>query len=188
MSGAAANERAFDPRLIGGVIAIGIIAFIALWALIALGPDLRSGNDGKGHALSRGAPGFGGIVDLLERAGAEVELRRRPERYGGGDQPLLILTPTHRTQPGEVAELLNAQGGAPTLVILPKWYALPIPNEAEKPGWSGPAMAVPPLFRSAERRGGKERVRTRRSRWSPFHLQKHTHSTNTTCQRTHTLR
>ncbi|WOF43726.1 DUF4350 domain-containing protein [Sphingopyxis indica] len=147
MSGTAANERAFDPRLIGGVIAVGIVAFIALWALIALGPDLRSGNDGKGHALSRGAPGFAGIVDLLERAGAEVELRRRPERYGGGDQPLLILTPTHQTQPGEVAELLNAQGGAPTLVILPKWYALPIPNEAEKPGWSGPAMAVPPPLR-----------------------------------------
>lgn len=146
MSGAA-NQRAFDPRLIGAVIAVGIVAFIALWALIALGPDLKSGNDGKGHALSRGAPGFAGIVDLMERAGAEVELRRRIERFRGGDRPLLILTPTHRTEPGEVAELLGAHGRAPALVILPKWYALPIPGEAEKPGWSGPAMAVPPPLR-----------------------------------------
>ena len=147
MSGTAANDKAFDPRLIGGVIAVGIVAFIALWALIALGPDLKSGNDGKGHALSRGAPGYAGIVDLMERAGAEVELRRRLERFRGGDQPLLILTPTHQTQPGELAELLNAHGGAPALVILPKWYALPIPSQAERPGWSGPAMAVPPPLR-----------------------------------------
>ena len=113
MSSTAANDKAFDPRLIGAVIAIGIVAFIALWALIALGPDLKSGNDGKGHALSRGAPGYAGIVDLLERAGAEVDLRRRPERFSGGDRLLLILTPTHQTQPGELAELLDAQGGAP---------------------------------------------------------------------------
>jgi chromate transporter len=28
---AAANDHGFSPRLIGGVIAVGIVAFIALW-------------------------------------------------------------------------------------------------------------------------------------------------------------
>lgn len=145
MSGAGASERTFDPRLIGGVIAIGLIAFVALWALIALGPQLKSGNDGKGHALSRGAPGFAGIVDLAERAGAEVELRRRIESWHGGEWwPLLILTPTHEALPGEVAELIDAQGEAPVLVVLPKWRTMPMLGEAPKPGWSGPAFPVPP--------------------------------------------
>src|SRR5690606_26255903 len=143
VSGAGTSDKAFDPRLIGGVIAIGLIAFVALWALIALGPQLKSGNDGKGHALSRGAPGFAAIVDLAERAGADVELRRRIERWRGGEwQPLLILTPTHEALPGEVAGLIDAQGEAPVLVVLPKWRTMPMLGEAPKPGWSGPAFPV----------------------------------------------
>src|SRR3546814_19020274 len=115
---AGANGKAVDPRLSGGVSGIGLIAVVALWALIALGPQLKSGNDGKGHALSRGAPGFAAIVDLAERAGADVELRRRIERWRGGEwQPLLILTPTHEALPGEVAGLIDAQGEAPVLVV-----------------------------------------------------------------------
>ena len=31
----------FNPLLIAGVVVVGIIAFIALWALIALGAGLR---------------------------------------------------------------------------------------------------------------------------------------------------
>src|SRR3546814_12747815 len=100
MSDVNANHaHGFNPRLIAGVVAIGVIAFIALWALIALAPQLGSGNDGGGHALSKAAPGYAGIVDLAERAGAEVELRRRAEttRYGEYEA-LLVLTPTHRTR------------------------------------------------------------------------------------------
>src|SRR3546814_18872596 len=129
MSGASASESTFNPRLIGGVIAIGVIAFIALWALLALGPQLRSGNDGKGHALSRGAPGFAGIVDLAERAGAHVELRRHIEsQRGGKGGPLLILTQTHEPLPGEVAEQTAAPCEAPTLTVLPPWRHLPHPR------------------------------------------------------------
>ena len=34
----AADDHGFNPRLIAAVVAIGVIAFVALWALIALGP------------------------------------------------------------------------------------------------------------------------------------------------------
>ena len=57
MSDTAATSDGFNPRLIAAVIAIGIVAFVALWALIALGPQVSSGNDGGGHALSKAAPG-----------------------------------------------------------------------------------------------------------------------------------
>lgn len=146
MSASTAHDAGFNPRLIGGVIVIGIIAFIALWALIALGPQLSTGKDGGGHALSKAAPGYAAIVDLLERAGADVELRRQvePPQYDDYTQ-LAILTPTVRTRPEEMTELLEAQGKAPVLIILPKWYTPPTPGKAPKPGWAGPGIpGMPP--------------------------------------------
>jgi len=148
MSASAAHDAGFNPRLIGGVVVIGIVAFIALWALIALGPQLSSGNDGGGHALSKAAPGYAGIVDLLERAGADVELRRQVETTQYEDyEPIIVLTPTERTRPEEMKELIEAQGSAPVLIILPKWIAGRIPGEAAKPGWVSGGIANPPPAR-----------------------------------------
>jgi len=133
---AAPHDHGFNPRLIAAVVAIGVIAFIALWALIALGPQLSSGNDGGGHALSKAAPGYAGIVDLAERAGAEVELRRRVETASYEEyEPLLVLTPTHRTRAPEIAELVDAQISAPVLIVLPKWQTMAVPGQTQKPGW-----------------------------------------------------
>lgn len=152
MSEAAANDHGFNPRLIAAVVAIGVVAFIALWALIALGPQLSSGNDGGGHALSKAAPGYAGIVDLVERAGAEVELRRRVEPTLYEEyEPLLVLTPTHRTRAPEIAELLDAQRSTPALIVLPKWQTMAVPGQTPKPGWVSagfrmrpPAAMLPP--------------------------------------------
>lgn len=145
---ATANDHGFNPRLMAGVVAIGVIAFIALWALIALGPQLASGNNGGGHALSKAAPGYAGIVDLLERAGAEVELRRTAESQSYEEyNPLLILTPTHRSRPEEISALIDAQSGGKVLIILPKWEVMPIPGQAPKPGWVGAGFPVTPPAR-----------------------------------------
>src|SRR3546814_12706210 len=131
---AAPHGHGFNPRLIAGVVAIGVIAFIALWALIALGPQLSSGNDGGGHALSKAAPGYAGIVDLAERAGAEVELRRRVETASYAEyEPPLVLTPTHRTRAPEIAELVDAQLSAPVLIVLLKWQKMAVPGQTQKP-------------------------------------------------------
>lgn len=146
MTAAADHDGGFSPRLIAGVVAIGVVAFIALWALIALGPQLSSGNDGGGHALSKGAPGYAGVVDLLERSGADVELHRRTEPNEYEDfRQLVILTPTLRTRPDELKRLIDAQGNLPVLVVLPKWMAMRIPGENQRPGWVGAAASnLPP--------------------------------------------
>ncbi len=154
MSKAATNDHGFNPRLIAAVVAIGVIAFIALWALIALAPQISSGNDGGGHALSKAAPGYAGIVDLAERAGAEVELRRRVEVESYEEyEPLLVLTPTHRTRAPEIAELLDAQRTGPVLIVLPKWQTMAVPGQTPKPGWASagfpvrpPAKMLPPAY------------------------------------------
>ncbi|KTE46609.1 MULTISPECIES: DUF4350 domain-containing protein [unclassified Sphingopyxis] len=146
MSGDTANgESAFNPRLMAGVVVIGIIAFIALWALVALGPQFSTGKNVQGHALSKAAPGYAGIVDLIERAGATVDIRRGVETYAYDDyQPLIVLTPTHETRAEEIAELLTSAGGAPVLIVLPKWRAMRIPGSDTKPGWVSVGAPVAP--------------------------------------------
>lgn len=145
MSGAATGETSFNPRLIAAVVVIGIVAFIALWALIALGPQIGKGNDGGGHALSKAAPGYAGIIDLVERAGASVEVRRKtgPYRYDEYE-PLIVLTPTHRTRPEEIAGLIAGAGGSAVLVVLPKWEAGRIPGTDTKPGWVSAGYPMTP--------------------------------------------
>src|SRR3546814_11037034 len=105
---------------------------ISDWSSDVCSSDL---NDGGGHALSKAAPGYAGIVDLAERAGAEVELRRRVEttRYGEYE-PLLVLTPTHRTRAPEISELIDAQTRPPLLIVLHKWQPLAFPGQTQKPG------------------------------------------------------
>ncbi len=136
MSSGAASDGGFNPRLIGGVVAIGIVAFIALWALIALGPQLSSGNDGGGHALSKAAPGYAAIVDLLERSDAVVDLRRSDEapEYAEEWRELLVLTPSHQTKPDDLARVIEGNRRGPILIVLPKWQTGRHPDKA---GWSG---------------------------------------------------
>lgn len=169
MSEAGGADHGFDPRLIVAVVAIGIVAFVALWALIALGPQLSSGNDGGGHALSKAAPGYAAIVDLAERAGADVELRRSadPVRYADYE-PLLVLTPMHRTRPEEIAELVDGQAADRILVILPKWQAGRLPGQTLKPGWVGAGFAnAPPARLLPPARFGDVTIRASASKAQP---------------------
>lgn len=154
MSGETGSANPFNPKLIAGVIVAGVIAFVALWALIALGPQISSGNDGGGHAMSKAAPGYAAIADLVERAGGSVDVRRSAGEPPSDDwRELLILTPTHRTKPEEIARLIDSHGDGPVLLVLPKWEAARVPGQGEKPGWvsagavsSPPVDLVPPAF------------------------------------------
>ncbi|MEY4270464.1 MAG: hypothetical protein RLZZ58_1680 [Pseudomonadota bacterium] len=129
----------FSPRLMLALIGGGIVFFFLFWGLIAFGPNLANGNNGGGHALSRGAPGFAGIADLAERMGLESQIRRNVPTSdinfnadGDAIASLLILTPAPNTAPEKVAELIKAHGDQPVLVVLPKWTAMP---DGKKPGW-----------------------------------------------------
>ena len=142
MTGERAGDHGFNPLVMAAMVLVGVIAFIALWALVALGPQLSSGNDGGGHALSKAAPGYAAIVDLLERAGADVELRRRVGT-GSYDKTLLILTPALNSKPADIEELVRKQDDR-ALIVLPKWQTMRLPGQARKPGWVGSGFAVTP--------------------------------------------
>lgn len=129
MTGAAANrgEGAFNPRLIFGLIAAGVFGFIGFWVLTAFAPELSNGRDGGGHALSRAADGYAGVVQLLRAGGHEVTILRDAvggaPAYSGGDG-LTILTPTAMTSTQALAERLRSIE-TPVLVILPKYMVMP---------------------------------------------------------------
>ncbi|MBA4748226.1 MAG: DUF4350 domain-containing protein, partial [Sphingopyxis sp.] len=138
-----AARSPFDPRVVGAIVVIGVIGFIAMWALIALGPQLSAGNNGQGHALSKGAAGYAGIVDYAERADIWIDIRREVvEATPLGDDEgriLLVLTPERGTDPEAIDKLIKAHGTEPVLLVLPKWQTFPNPK---RKGWAGGGNVV----------------------------------------------
>ena len=113
---------AFSPKVILALVLVGIVAFAGLAVLSAFAPDLRSGQDGRAHALSRSAIGFAGAPILMKGLGhAPVVSRIRPSNL---EEAAVILTP----EGSEKAEALLpfAEAGA-VLIVMPKWIAAPDP-------------------------------------------------------------
>lgn len=126
-SGATAARAAFSPRTVLWMILAGVFSFSAFVVLSAYEPDLAGGMDGGGHALSRSAVGFAGLMRLLKAEGTPTDIARTtiPKSNVG----LYVLTPPAAADPKDLKSL-SAMG--PTLVILPKWDAIPDPAKA---GW-----------------------------------------------------
>ena len=123
----------FSPRAALGLVAVGAVAFLVL--LYAIGAGLTGGgNNGGAHALSKGLTGYAGLASLLERTGAPVVRSRDPAALD--DPGLLVLTPPHDTDDAELARIVEARRRiGPTLVVLPKWIAVPARGNAAKSGW-----------------------------------------------------
>lgn len=119
---APAPGPAFSSRTMLALVLVGIVSLAGLAVLSAYAPDLRGGNDGQAHALSKSAIGYSGAPILMQALGAPVVVSRaRPLRPTGS---VVILTP----QPGLDPKALQAYPKGPmTLIVLPKWAASPDP-------------------------------------------------------------
>ena len=119
------------------VALVGVFAFCALAVLGAYAPELRGGDNGGAHALSRSAIGYAGIVSALKLEGDPVLVNRAPtarlERAG-----LLVVTPSPAADEGNVTGLGFS---GPVLVVLPKWFAAPDPRHR---GWVGKGVLIEP--------------------------------------------
>ncbi|MGA0544031.1 DUF4350 domain-containing protein [Brevundimonas sp. VNH65] len=130
-SSAATSRRGsggFSPLTMMVVLLIGVVSLAGLGVLSAYAPELKSGNDGGEHALSRSSIGYAALPRLLSATRQPVILSRG-ELGAGAEDSLLVLTPTMRTRPESVADLDYA---GPRLIILPKWHAAPY---RDRPGW-----------------------------------------------------
>jgi len=120
----------FSRGTVALVLLIGAAAFLLL--LYALGQGWTGEQDRNGgeHAASNGLTGFAGLVEVLERTGHEVTLSRSAgsfDEYG-----LLILTPPGYADGEEVGQIIKDRRYlGPTMLVLPKWYAMPVPADAK---------------------------------------------------------
>lgn len=113
---------AFSPRVILALVLVGVVAFAGLAVLAAYAPELRSGQDGRAHALSKSAIGFAAAPILMRRLGQSPVVSRN--RTLNLEDAAVVLTPEGNEKP----EALRPFAGAGTvLIVMPKWIAAPDP-------------------------------------------------------------
>ncbi len=101
------RKKASNPFQAGAIalmLVLGIVGFIGLLVLGAYAPDMRSGQNGGGHALSNSAVGYSAIVQLARVTGRHPRILRSEHEFG--TENLLIVTPgkpLHRHEPGDAA-------------------------------------------------------------------------------------
>ncbi|AKH42647.1 hypothetical protein FHS61_000417 [Altererythrobacter atlanticus] len=138
----------FPMRAVLGLIVGGGAVFLLLLYAMAQGWDGGRDDNGGAHAAANGLNGFSALAGLLERRGHEVSLSRSRARLE--DDSLLVITPQHSSDAEDLEELIEGRRYiGPTLVILPKWLAGPVPREADTdtgPGWVQLAGAMPPSW------------------------------------------
>ena len=136
---AGAERSPFDPRLIAGLLVAGLLAFGLFLVLFAYAGDLRSGRDGRPHALSASAVGFAGVVKLVGLSGGRSEAIRSA---GGLDtEDLVVATIEAGTDVEALEDLIEQRDVLPTLLVLPKWEVAP---HRLRPGWVHAAGRIDP--------------------------------------------
>lgn len=123
------TPAAFRPGVVLALILAAVFSLSAMGVLGAYAPDLADGDDGRDHALSRSAIGYGGVVRLLRAMDRPVVLGRGGMGGGGADS-LLVLTPPPGREQAAMDRLLAANTAA--LIVLPKWQAAADPMRR---GW-----------------------------------------------------
>lgn len=124
----AVSDGVFRARTVVLILAIGILGFIGTLVLGAYAPDMRSGRNGGGHALSNAATGFSALVRLAEATDRDPQVTRDVHLLGTED--LVVLTPEAAAT--NLSPVLSQRGGKPTLVVLPKWQTV---GDEDRTGW-----------------------------------------------------
>lgn len=120
------------------VVLVGVLSMAGLGLLAAFAPELKSGDDGHEHALSRSALGYAAVRRLLQADGVTVLTSRGPLSEPAGEG-LHIITPGVGTAPARVADLTRQSYR--NLVVLPKWQSVPDPGHR---GWVRTIDAIRP--------------------------------------------
>lgn len=122
-------SQPFNPRLVVGMIAAGLVAFAAMLLLIAYGGGLGSGREGRAHALSIAATGYKGLVSLVGERNATYLIR---DSYELESENLVVVALEPQSRPEAVAELLGRRQALATLIVLPKWNTV---RDPARRGW-----------------------------------------------------
>mgnify|MGYP003634181781 CR=1 FL=1 len=116
------------------MFAIGFAAFVALLYGLGVGNRFASGKNGQAHGASNSLVGYKALADLMRKTGIGVQYSRTA---GGIDnRGLLILTPGPYADAEDVAQVMQERAYVgPTMIILPKWQVMAVPDPRLKKGW-----------------------------------------------------
>ncbi|MEY4953268.1 MAG: hypothetical protein RL299_1692 [Pseudomonadota bacterium] len=133
----------FSPRTVLGLVVVGALAFVALLWSIGAGMADSEPRAFGGHAGGKGLNGYSALYQYLDARGFAVsKVQSRPALKQPG---LVVLTPTHETKIKEIADTVEARRFiGPTVVIMPKWRAMPIPRQLSPKAKDGFVMLVEP--------------------------------------------
>ena len=112
------------------MIGVGLLVFIAIFALLAWSPDLASKNRAGQHPYSSSALGYGGLVKLLEADEQTVTVSRLASSLEYSDGLLILTLPRYGLNRAPEFDLENVS--EPALYVLPKWSGF---VDREKPSW-----------------------------------------------------
>lgn len=145
----AAGGGAFNPKAALALVLVGAVLFVLLLWALGSGASGGSANNGGSHAGGKGLSGYAALADMLERRGYSVSRSRSEGRLD--DPGLLVLTPPHYGQAGEIEAIIAKRRTlGPTLLVLPKWITAP---------------SVPGLSDSKARKGWVHLVDARPAMW-----------------------
>ncbi|MEM7327794.1 MAG: DUF4350 domain-containing protein [Pseudomonadota bacterium] len=125
------NATPFSSLTAIVMIAIGTLAFIAIFALLAWSPDLANKNRAGEHPYSKSALGYAGLVKILEADGHTVKISRLSSSLNAAEGLLVITIPDYGFNRAEDGfDLDNVS--EPALYVLPKWGGV---RDWQKPSW-----------------------------------------------------
>lgn len=169
------GSEPFSRRGALALVMFGVLMFVALLWMVGHGLAGESSNDGGAHGDGRGLNGYAALAQLLERRGHPVIRNRAEDAFA---QPgLLVLTPRHSARAREIDQAIARHRHlGPTLLILPKWNAMPVPRTmraalktpegwvvlggVRPPHWANQLRALGPLDIHVEAADGRQ------GRWS----------------------
>ena len=125
MSSRAASP--FSPRTALALVLVGALAFVAL--LWTIGSGMADGEPKAlgGHAGGKGLNGYSALYQYLEARNFTVSKVQSRGALGRGG--VLVLTPSHQTEIKEIAQVVASHRFVgPTVLIMPKWLAVPLPK------------------------------------------------------------
>lgn len=141
----------FSPRAVLALVLGGGLLFVALLWLIGAGLGSDNTNRGEATVGGKGLNGYAALASYLEQRGYAVSrARAMPALHQPG---LLVLTPPADIDGAELARIVARRRQiGPTLVITPKWIALPLRRSSPVgqakagPGWVSLNGATEPAW------------------------------------------
>ncbi|HYD13284.1 MAG TPA: hypothetical protein VEC11_10595 [Allosphingosinicella sp.] len=115
------KERSpFNPKIVYGLIVVGIAAFAAIiWVMAYGGPEPRQQKElSRAQMMSPAAVGFKGLVELVGQVRQAYVINSTAEL---DFDDLLVLAIDENSRSEDLSWVRQRRAARPTLIILPKW-------------------------------------------------------------------